>query len=477
VSLSRGSLYLVIVGIAVLALAAGGGLLFVAVTESPLIVMATVGGILVGAAAYFSPRFSFYALLASAMFSRFEFGVPPGVSLRLDQIVLLPVLVGVAPHFVAELLAALSRPDRRFRVPALSALVFSGFALYISINLLSSYFFSPQFWESFKIVVWLVLSFVAFVVTYFLVGRYVSPREAFFAVLASGFISGAVGVALFLLFRFTGSTFGVQPPDVATNPIFKTYGTFLEANLFGSFQAFAVVGAIAMLYTGKIKGPMMLLLALGTTVSMLALALSLTRAAWLGALAGLLIFIFFQLGRGRSLSLLSAMVVLISGFVLAMTGLLGSVTARFQDTAVNQSSGTLAFRLERFRLALAEWPASPLFGLGTNSFGQRHWDPSQNYDPDYLPNLVLVTLYDSGLLGFLALFAVFAVLVGALIKIVLRGKNSWRSAVALAVLCGLATLFVSYQTTSGLWYSYNWIILAIAVRLCLPGGRTRRGTD
>ena len=465
-----GNPYPVVVGIAALALVAAGWLLTVALAEGQIVVLACVGGILLAAITYLSPRIGFYTLLSTAMFNRFDVFVA-GVHLRPDQIVLVPVLVGITPLALKGLLELLSRADRRVRVPALSLVVFGGLVSYITINLLSTYLFSPQFWESFQIVGWFVLSFLAYAATYFVVGRYVSLPEAFFAVLVSGFVSGAIGIYYFVLFKLTGSLAGIQPPDVATDPIFKVYGTFFEANLFGSFQAFTVVAGIAFLSTGeKLRRPASALLILGTAVSAIALALSLTRAAWLGAICGLLLLALFQLRGGRSLALLLrfAIVGLVSVAALALTGVLGSVTARFRDIGISESSGTLAFRLERFRLALQEWPASPVLGLGTNSFGQRHWDPTQDYAPDYLPNLVLATLYDTGVLGLLTLATVFVVLVGALVGVILRDKAGWQGALALAMLCGLAVLFVSYQATNGFWFSYVWIVLAIAVRACIP---------
>lgn len=471
--LRRASLYPAVLGAVALVLVAAGYVLALTLTEVPLLVLACFGGILIATAAYLSPRLGFYALVASAMFSRYAILVA-GVNLRPDQLVLMPVLLGLAPRLLAEGFRMLPQPNRPLRVPMLSAVAFGGLALYIAINLLSSYLFSPEFFESFQIVAWLVLSFLAFAATYFVVGRYVSPREAFFAILTVGFISGAVGTVMFLLFKLTGSMVGIQPPDVATEPIFKATGTFLEANLFGSLQAFVVVGAIVMLNMDeKLRRPASVLLTLGISVSIVALALSLTRAAWLGAISGMLLFVLFRLRSGRTFVLLSrfAMVTVGAVIVLAPTGLLNSVTARFQDIGLNESSGTLAFRLERFRLALAEWPSSPIFGLGTNSYGQRHWDPTTDFAPDYLPNLVLVTLYDTGLLGVLALFSVFVVLTIALIRATVKGRNEGQRALALATLCGAVTLFVSYQATNGLWFSYNWLILAVAVRLCLPGNR------
>ena len=61
-----------------------------------------------------------------------------------------------------------------------------------------------------------------------------------------------------------------------------------------------------------------------------------------------------------------AVVGLASLAVLIPTGLLESVAARFRDIGISESSGTLAFRLERFRVALQE-ACLPILGLGTNS--------------------------------------------------------------------------------------------------------------
>ena len=219
----------VLVGVGALALVAAGWVLSLAMTESPTPVVASVGGILLAATVFISPRVGFYVLIASAMFNRFDVFV--GVHLRPDQIVLVPVLAGIAPRLAMGSVNFLSRPNQRLRVPTLSAIVFGELILYVAINLLSSYLFSPEFWESFQIVGWFVLSFMAFAAAYLLIGRYVGPREAFFALLASGFVSGAIGVVFFALFKLTGSMVGIQPPDVATEPV-KAAGTFLEANLF-----------------------------------------------------------------------------------------------------------------------------------------------------------------------------------------------------------------------------------------------------
>lgn len=448
----RLDVYLV-VGTVFLALIAG----YLIPIVGPMLSAGMVGGAFFALAAFLSPRFGFYALLVSSMLGRFEIPIG-GASLRPDQLILLPVLGGLALRLAV---GSVPGSQRSVRSPAstISGAVIVGLALYLAVNVLSSFLYAPQPTESFQIVAWLSLSFLAFLAAYSVVGRYVGTREALFAVLAAGFVSAAIGILLFLLSRFTGSTFGVdQDVDL------KLYGTFFEPNIFGSFQAFSTITGVAVLHLRQVRRQAFPWVATGTVLSGVALALSFTRAAWIGFFAGLLVLIFFQLRGGRFALLLSRLGVFVAVSLIALvpTGLLENLAARFASIT-DFNTGTIAFRLVRFEIALYEWPMSPILGLGTNSFGQRHLDASQNYAPDYLPSLFIVTLYDIGLVGLLILLSVFGVLVWALIRVTKGGVRE--SALALALLCGVISLLVSYQGTNAFWFSYNWIIMAIALRL------------
>jgi O-antigen ligase len=449
--------YLVLGGVGLLALP--GGYAVSLVGESyPLAIVGLVASSLLTATSFVSPRFALYTLLISAILNRFE--IPFGeINLRPDQVVLIPVVAGVALR-AGLVTMGMRRSGVRPRRQAVSVAVFSGFALYILINALSSFLFSPQPTESYQIVIWFTLSFLAFTTAYFVIGRYVSVREAFYLVLALGFISAAVGIVFSVLFALTGSTLGIQQ-----DPNFKLAGTFFEANIFGSFQAFAAIGGLAVLQLGEVRGKVYGWVATGTVLSIFALALSFTRAAWLGFLLGLIVLAFFQLRGGRFMFLLARVgwLVGIVLLILALAGLFEDLSARFASID-DLSTGTAAYRVERYETALEEWRSAPVLGLGTNSYGQRHLDPSQNYGPDYLPGLFIATLYDVGIVGLIFLLAIFAVIVGALIRVV-RSRNAEQRFIALALLCGVTALLVSYQATNAFWFSYSWIIFAIAFRL------------
>ena len=452
----RGPNVYLVVGATFLALIAGY-LIPVVGVSGPMLPVGMVGGAFVALATFLSPRFGFYALLVSSMLGRFDILIG-GASLRPDQLVLLPVIGGLALRLVVESTPG-SRRSIHSSASAVSVAVIVGLALYLAVNLLSSFLYAPQPTESFQIVVWLVLSFLAFLCAYSVIGRYVGMREALFAVLAAGFVSAAVGVVLFLLSQFTGLTFGVDQ-ELGL----KLYGTFFEPNIFGSFQAFSTIVGVVVLHLRQVRGWAYLWVATGTVLSGVALALSSTRAAWLGFVAGLLVLVFFQLRGGRFILLLSRLGIIVATVLVALvpTGMLENLSARFASIP-DFNTGTVAFRLVRFEIALYEWPTSPILGLGTNSFGQRHLDPTQNYAPDYLPSLFLATLYDIGLVGLLILLSIFGIFVWTLIRVAKSGVKE--SALALALLCGVVSLLVSYQGTNAFWFSYNWIILAVALRL------------
>ncbi|PLS85633.1 MAG: hypothetical protein CYG60_11525 [Actinobacteria bacterium] len=425
--------------------------------EYTLVLVAIIVGALTTAIVFLSPRAGFYMLLISSVLARYEIPVG-GVALRIDQLVLIPVVSGLALHVLP---VALGRKATGVSTPRsyIPTLIFAGFASYIGANILSSSLFAPQPAESFKIVIWLLLSFMAFAAVYFVVGRYVTVREAFFAILAAGFVSAAAGIIFYLMFQIAGIRIGVQ---LDPNP--KAVGTFFEANMFGSFQAFCALLGLSVLSSGRVRGWAFGMVLCGTLLSIVALVLSFTRAAWLGFLLGIIVLALLQLRGGRSLALFALSGILGSSVLLTLisTGLLASLVERFTSIG-DLSSSTTAFRIDLFRIALAEWPSSPVFGLGTNSFGQRHFDPGQDFAPAYLPSLFLVTLYDIGVIGLLTLLITFALVVGAIVSVLWNG--GWTGTIALALLGGMASMLVSYQATNTFWFSYNWLIIAFAVKL------------
>jgi O-antigen ligase len=128
---------------------------------------------------------------------------------------------------------------------------------------------------------------------------------------------------------------------------------------------------------------------------------------------------------------------------------------------------TLAFRLNRVPAALADIKTSPIIGLGAAAFGQRHIRPDVPETRDYIGMLALVAVYETGIMGALALAAGFVLLLALLVW---RGKGDVGRAAAYA---GSITAFlVSYEATNALWFSINWLIVGAALAFVVRARRS-----
>ena len=139
---------------------------------------------------------------------------------------------------------------------------------------------------------------------------------------------------------------------------------------------------------------------------------------------------------------------------------------------------TVAFRLERVPLALDDLQRSPLIGLGVNSFGQRHADPTQEGLPDHLAILAIAALHDSGLLGSAALVIGFTVVgYGLWVTARAAGRSGDRVTVgtAAAYAGSLTAMLVAYQATNALHFAINWIIVGGAAAVIASAALRRSG--
>jgi hypothetical protein len=127
---------------------------------------------------------------------------------------------------------------------------------------------------------------------------------------------------------------------------------------------------------------------------------------------------------------------------------------------------TLAWRLDRIPTALRDLPGDPVIGLGANSFGQRHLDPSQINAPDHIAILAVAALYESGVVGSSGLAIGFALILLALWR---TSRRPIVGPLAAAYIGCLVSLLVAYQATNALNFSLIWLLagagMAIAVRV------------
>lgn len=391
--------------------------------------------------------------------------------------------------------------------------------VWLGSDVMSSAFVAPDPIASLRIVGWLGISVTAGGVAAVLAVR----AERFESVIGALVAAAAVQVAIAVLAAASGRVLGVDwggygPAGDGFG--FRATGLALEANIFASGTAIAVPLAIAK-YIGSGRRwdlAVVALLGLGVWVALtrtVFVALGLGLAAflclliwrqrgaasrWLPKFATGVIALVLGLGAGVLVTLAASsstpgiLAVRNPGSDLAvLPPRAGSTPAPLAGsgqgsgpgstvTPAGSTSGTagptvfmpidlvdastLEFRLVRLRESLSDLQASPLIGMGANSFGQRHADPSQSFKSDHLAMLPFTIVYDAGLLG-LAGFLVFFL---GIALVLLR----WRvPAASASFAASIAIMLASYATTDALRFAWNWLLIGAALGLAY---RWRAGT-
>jgi hypothetical protein len=355
-----------------------------------------------------------------------------GATFRLEHLVLLATVFAlvVAGHERSLIEAARDR----------TAMLFAAFVLWSAVaSLLQSV--SPG--ESLLIVGWLALDWLFLVVV---LATWRNAASLGRTGLRFAGLAALVGIVLWVAAQTVGTTVGVSAEAGGT----AAAGLSFEPNLLGATVAFYVFVA----FTGRsaaLRGKTNWVIIVGVV----AVALSLTRAAMVGLGLGLVIWAGLSgwEARLRLLRLLLAGTVAAVIIVLLAPQVAGPVS-RSAAEAFDFEAGTGRNRLESWRTAVADLDGINLIvGLGTNSFGQRHLEPTlpATPTPAYLANLPLQIVYDTGLIGAALLAAIVASILSA------RRLRDGRAA-------GLLVLYVvCASATSPFWYGTTWVLVAMAI--------------
>ena len=257
-----------------------------------------------------------------------------------------------------------------------------------------------------------------------------------------------------------------------------------EANLYASFlAAVTVFGFDRLISGGRLADKVLVPLMAG------AIALGVTRGAYAGLAAGLAVYALATFAPWRRWGRSDVLRVGIGGTALAgslLVGLLATLvllpggrpptqpldltqpgfrsvpqagpsagpvtTPGYQ---VKPPPDTVTFRLNRITPALQDLSNSLLIGLGANSYGQRHLDPSNPGQPDHIAILAVAALYESGVVGAAGLAIGFGLVLLALFKATRRRPDRGKiAAYAGALVC----LLVAYEATNALNFALIWLL-------------------
>lgn len=460
------------------------------------IILAVGGAIVAAWAASARPAITIGTLFMLASLSRLVVETPIG-TMRIEQPAIVLVAVVLVGRGSLRTLRSLSRTEILF---------VAGLAAYVGALTASSVAQAPQPVDSLRMVAWLVISMVGGAVVYQLARRV--PASTVWPIALTGAAKAVVGLLVATLFLVLGPTadWGVQE---ALGALPRVHAFTWEANLYASFLAITIPFAIE-----TDRGPHRRLGVAVLVLVVIGLPLGATRGAYLGAAAGIIVYASIRLVLERRPADLLRVggVVVVAMFVGlfvadvllpnaleryvadtppapaasptpdASGGAPGSggpastprvtpdpIPTRGPPPSTQPYPDTISFRLDRVPVALEDLSTSPLIGLGADSFGQRHLDPSQAGNaPDHLAILAIAVVYDSGVIGATSLSLAFLLLLWS-------GWSSARAAarrgdrehigLAAAGVGSVIAMLVAYQATAALHFGSTWMIVGAAAAI------------
>jgi hypothetical protein len=157
--------------------------------------------------------------------------------------------------------------------------------------------------------------------------------------------------------------------------------------------------------------------------------------------------------------LAGALLVAVAALVVVGTRGSNSVVGQISEqgsikiSGLVEASGSVRQRANEDLVALDDLHRSPILGLGSGSFGERHIDVTLDPPgPAYLGNLYVRTVYDTGALGLLLLLWP---------RRRLRQSRADLAPVAWALIFGSGTLAIAYAVTDGSLLVWPWFLLGL----------------
>ncbi len=280
-------------------------------------------------------------------------------------------------------------------------------------------------------------------------------------------VEAGIGLLAFALYLGAHTVVPGVQLDPNSNNAPLVYGTLYEGNIFGSYMSAAFLIALALVAEETVRRKSFLYVVLAATA--VGLLVSGTRSAWGATVVGAIaLLLLLRLGRGgrRSRLLLRLVGGLVAVGLVVGVGLAvlpSSVTGVFGARAqglLNFGSGSGYGRVLLYREALTEWQGHPLLGLGPGSFAYK-LSGDTSTSAAWLPNLTLLALHDTGILGLLALLWLFAAFYVISIGALRRAPPGELRAALAGLIAAVTAMLVAFQLTPGFNLGYSWALLAL----------------
>ncbi len=275
-------------------------------------------------------------------------------------------------------------------------------------------------------------------------------RALVFVVLGTGALVALQGIYQFM--------FQVGPEEfVLFGRFMRAYGTFEQPNPYAGYLGLTLPLAAGLLAAGlvpigrRVRGWWLVWAAACGGLMLLALIMSWSRGAWLGAAAGVAVLVVAVVARSGRAAVLGAVLVALLVYVLLAGGLAlvpPSMVQRFSDflpyvgvsdvrgVEVTDANFAVLERMAHWQSALAMWTDNPWLGVGIGNYEPayaRYALPMWTYALGHAHNYYLNIGAEAGVLGFAAYLFLWGVaLLGTWRSA--RRASGWGWGVALGVL-------------------------------------------
>ncbi len=329
---------------------------------------------------------------------------------------------------------------------------------YLVLALVSSLLFAPILRESLKFFGLMVFGVVLYWLVRALGGAATSAlTRGVFMLIMVGVGASLFGIVAWIAYPF-GVNLGVQIYALDNFTTHSPFGTLFDSNTLGMYAMAATLVQVTLLLDSQFSKWRALLIT-GTLITLIAVALSLTRVAWIGLVFGLFLVVLLSRRRRWAIAIGGAAVVLVLLALIANSALAGGggALAEFSLARI-MTFRSIFFRLDAYTRAWNDFLASPFLGNGVNVFAQNYLSPSGTRD--WISNFFLMTLHDTGIVGLIILLAWLGWLAYETWRALKSSRGVTRT-MLLALSIAYLALFVTYQATTVFWLGFNWVYLGM----------------
>ncbi|HVC32241.1 MAG TPA: O-antigen ligase family protein [Chloroflexota bacterium] len=295
------------------------------------------------------------------------------------------------------------------------------------------------------------------IVTATFCGRSESRYLVVVALLLASSLEALLGWVQFFLRR--------GPASFRIGPFLRAYGTFGQPNPFGGYLAMTLPIAIALVFWRRPwagRPNRLTIVAFGAAgICGLALAMSLSRGAWMGVAVGLIVLYWAQMRRDALVVLVAVAAVLVLFGLDALHVVPSSIASRLDQVFVyfgvfdasrvvpNAQNYSIVERMAHWQAAWNMYLAHPILGVGPGHYALAYPEFRVNnfwiYPLGHAHNIYLNVMAETGFLGIAAYLAQFV----AWLAVILAGRRRASAPVDRALAAGVLASFVAVAIHNG----------------------------